>query len=173
MYSPLNLVDIVWHIAIMSRGFLKKVGNWCKVLSCNEICRWTMGNMAKKTDHPARACQKVVAQALLEAAVTGLPKTTIHDTMAMVESGAVPSADLSTTQKVLAASCFSLAAAITGSIDQETIEEAGLRDRVVSAGILVDKGRLMSGLATEHHAHAHKLEAAHSMLSSRTKAGDK
>lgn len=42
---------------------------------------------------------------------------------------------------------------IACSIDQETIEAAGLKDRAVAIGILTDKALLVQGKPTEVHAH--------------------
>jgi hypothetical protein len=48
--------------------------------------------------------------------------------------------------KVMAESMLQLAANIVGTIDDATILKAGLRDRVVAAGILQDKARQSYGI---------------------------
>lgn len=58
-------------------------------------------------------------------------------------------------QTQLAGDFMELANRLVSSIDEETIKKAPLQARVVSAGIAVDKSRLISGQSTENYAVLH------------------
>lgn len=89
------------------------------------------------------------------AAAQNVGRATVHQAVAPILAKLADPATVEMYRNKQAEILDGLAARTLASITDGDLEKAGLRDKVVATGILIDKSRLVSGASTQNHLVVH------------------